>query len=210
MSAVLEKRVSNLEQVLADFIRNTELGFTKVNNAITDLKNEMSDFKDEMSDYKRHANAQINSLNKKWGDLSNRLGTLAEDFAAPNIPVIARKHFGCQEKPRDLIIRRISLIDNDPDTEREFDVIAVYPEMVFINETKSTAKPQHVDEFLETVAVFFDYYPEYRGRQLIPVFASLSMHESIVTRFTKKKIYVMTLKGDTMDLLNYEQLQRKK
>ena len=39
----------------------------------------MTEFKDEMR-------LQTGQLNKKWGELSNRLGTLAEDFAAPNIP----------------------------------------------------------------------------------------------------------------------------
>jgi hypothetical protein len=52
---------------------------------------EMQDFKAEM--------------NKKWGELANRLGTPAEDFVAPNIPFIAQKYFGCPEEAEFFMVR---------------------------------------------------------------------------------------------------------
>ncbi len=71
----VKEKVSSLEKTLEDFIRHTNLGFAKVQNASIEQKQSMDDFKEEM----RLADMQNFKveLNKRWGELANRLGTLA-------------------------------------------------------------------------------------------------------------------------------------
>ncbi len=223
MSAVTEERVVNLEKILADFIKHTNLSFMNVHNALLEqrqsfevfkdemlnFKDEMLHFKEEMKDFKEEMKTQTKQSNKKWGELSNRLGTLSEDFAAPNIPIIAREYFGCTEKSQDSMLRRKRLLNNNSETRKEFDVIFVYNDYIFYNETKSTARDHYVDGFADDIKVFFDYFPEYSGRKLIPIFSSLTIESGIVNKCSKYGIYAMALKGDTMDLLNYEVLSKQ-
>ncbi len=232
MSSEVKERVSTLEKTLADFIKHTNLGFANVNNSLIELRQEMADFKDEMADFKDEMaefkdemaefkdemaefkdemaefkdemRLQTGQLNKKWGELSNRLGTLAEDFAAPNIPYVAQKYFGCTGEAQDFMLRRRRRLPNKSDSLKEFDVIVVYSGYVFYNETKSTPRSQYIDEFVENINQFFKYFPEYKGCKLVPIFSSLALDESVVNNCTKKGIYAMALKGDTMDLLNFE------
>jgi len=75
--------------------------------------------------------------NKRWGELAQKLGTIAEDIVAPNLPRLARVHFGCDEL-EDFMVRRKVKNKQDPSKRREFDVIAVCADKVLINETKST------------------------------------------------------------------------
>ncbi|MGB3849609.1 MAG: hypothetical protein WA958_06540, partial [Tunicatimonas sp.] len=56
----------------------------------------------------------------------------------------------------------------------------------------------------------FDYLPEYQGRTVVPIFSSLSFTETALKYLTKNKIYAMSSKGDTMDLLNFRAIQQKK
>lgn len=49
-----------------------------------------------MSDFKNEARVDRNEMNKKWGDLANKMGTLAEDLAAPSIPRIIKERFGVE------------------------------------------------------------------------------------------------------------------
>ncbi|MBI3593100.1 MAG: hypothetical protein HY099_06445, partial [Nitrospirae bacterium] len=53
---------------------------------------------------------------------------------------------------------------------------------------------------------FYDYFPEYKGKKLIPIFASLYLQDDVVKYLTKNGIYAMAIKEDTMDLLNYENI----
>ena len=51
------------------------------------LSTEMLDFKNEMRNnqeqYKQESRAEIRAMNRKWGELSNKMGTMAEDLVAP-------------------------------------------------------------------------------------------------------------------------------
>ena len=76
--------------------------------------------------------------------MANRLGTLAEDFVAPNIPFIAQKYFQCPEEAGYFMVR--------------------------------CKKRYGVDDLTVEYA-------------------------------TRLGIYVLAIKGDTMDLLNYSSLK---
>ena len=50
---------------------------------------------------------------------------------------------------------------------------------------------------------FGEYFPQAIGKQLIPIFASLSLPDSIVNLLTKKRIYGLAMGEDTMELVNH-------
>jgi hypothetical protein len=52
------------------------------------LSEEMLAFKDENKRERQR-------MNKQWGDLADRLGTLVEDIVAPNLPRVAAELFAC-------------------------------------------------------------------------------------------------------------------
>lgn len=225
MAQEIADRVTSLEKTLQDFIRHTDLGFAKVQNALIEQKQSNEEFKAEMrllyersekgmKEFKeemrlsherseKKMDAFKTEMNKKWGELANRLGTLAEDFVAPNIPFIANKYFQCSEQPEFFTVRSKKRHITDKSRSREFDIIAVYKDKVILNETKSTPRQQYVDDFAQLLPVFNEFFPEYSDREIVPIFASLYVDEQIVQYATKQGIYVLALKGDSMDLLNY-------
>lgn len=144
--------------------------------------------------------------NQKWGELANRLGTVAEDIVAPNLPRIAREQFGCPGEPDDFMVRRWVRHQIDNSKRRDFDVIAVYSDKVLINETKATVRLNYIDNFIEVLADIHGYFPEYRGKTIIPIFAGLSIPENLVRYLTKHKIYALGMGEETMKLLNFESL----
>jgi len=181
------QRVDRLEQVMIELAEQSKI----TQREVARLSIEMREFKREM--------------NKRWGELANKMGTLAEDIVAPNINGIAREYFGC--KDLDFFGVRIRK-KNTKDTSkvREFDVIAVCDDKVIINETKSNPKIEYINEFINVLKEIYDYFPEYRDKKIIPIFSSLYIPEDLVTYLTKNRIYAMAMKDDTMDLLNFEQV----
>ena len=187
----VEERVDRLESVLGQFIVHTDIALKKLEEEITRLGRQWEEERKEM--------------NKRWGDLANKMGTLAEDIVAPNISGIAREYFGC--KDLDFFGVRIRKKNTkDASKVREFDVIAVCDDKVIINETKSNPKIEYINEFINVLKEIYDYFPEYRGKKVIPIFSSLYIPEDLVTYLTKNRIYAMAMKDDTMDLLNFEQV----
>ncbi|MFN3480709.1 MAG: hypothetical protein ACK415_10035 [Thermodesulfovibrionales bacterium] len=182
MSFELEDRVDRLEALLGRFIVQTEM-------AINEIRREGR------------------RMSRQWGELANKMGTLVEDIVAPNIPRIAKEYFRCEDIEF-LGVRILKRNQKDRTRHREFDVIAVCDDKIILNETKSTPRQSYIEEFVEFLEKkeFFDYFPEYEGKEIIPVFASLYMQENTVSYLSNKGIYAMAIREDTMDLINFENI----
>lgn len=191
---VIEERLDSLEAALEQFIRHVDRSFERQER----FEKEMKDFKDEMK------GNWIKAF-KQWGDMANRLGTLAEDVVAPCVREIGEKYFGLKDED-DFMVRRFKRKKADKGKRREFDVICVYGEAVILAEVKSTPRIQYIDDFIKVLKEFDEYFTEYKGRKLIPIFASLYLPDEVIDYLTKNKIYAMAARGDMMDLLNFEKV----
>jgi gas vesicle protein len=172
-----------------------------------EMRDEMRDFKDEMLAFKEESRRERAEMNKRWGEITNKLGTFAEDMVAPNIKGIAKRYFGCEDF--DFFgVRVKKRHSKDKSKRREFDCIAVCEDMVILNETKANPKIEYINDFIDVLKEFYDYFPEYKDKKLIPIFASMYLGDDLVSYLTKNGIYAMAIKEDTMDLLNYENVAK--
>jgi len=212
----LEDQVIDLRETLNEFIRKTEIGHAELVQAQRETKRELNQlsyemrlFIDEMRSFKDETVEDRKRMNKQWGELANRLGTIVEDIVAPNIEGIARRYFGCTELDS-LMVRYRKRNPKNISQRREFDVIAVWDDSVLLNETKATVRMEYIAEFAAFLAseAFFDFFPEYRGKTFIPVFSSLYLSEEMVRALSDAGIYAMAMSDDSMDLLNFDQVKQ--
>ncbi len=195
----VEDQTFTLESVLGQFIVST-------NTALLRLEREMSDFKDEVRTFKIEAERDRKRMNKQWGRLANKMGTLVEDIAAPNVRRAAAEDLGGGDLELFAVrVEKRHAVDRA--RQREFDVVAVTREMLVINETKSNPKPEYVNDFVELLQEIGEWFPEYSDRRLVPIFSSLYIPENVVTQLTRNGIYAMAMQDDNMVLLNMEQLR---
>ncbi len=159
-------------------------------------------FQDEMRQSKRE-------LDKKWGELANKMGTIVEDILAPNLRRLAREHFQFG-RIEDFMIRRCRRSALRPDVEDEFDTLVVGPEAVILGEAKSTPRIEHVEAFAGKVGAFFEFFPEYRGKRLIAVLGSWAVPDRVVEQLTARRIYAMRMGEDTMELANATALEAER
>ena len=168
-------------------------------------KDERKAFKDEMKRFRDETQSIHKEMNKRWGELANKMGTVVEDIVAPNVRRIAQEYFGCPDLEF-FAVRIDKRHPADPSRRREFDVVAAGGDLVFLNETKSTVRSSYVADYIDFIKndEFFAYFPEYKGKRLIPLFASLSVPEDKVALLSKAHIYVMAMTDTTMDLVNFQ------
>jgi hypothetical protein len=163
------------------------------------LSEDSRHFKDEMR-RDRH------EMNRKWGDLANKMGTLVEDIVAPNLPRIAREDFGLEKEPDDFMIHRHKRKVKDSSRRREFDAIAVYGDAVIINETKSSPNSELVNEFKKVLSELGEYFPEFKGKRIIPIFSSLNLPIDLVKHLSRQNIYGLAMGEDTMKIVNKDEV----
>ncbi len=202
---VIEK-LSIVESALAEFIIQTSRMFHKGAQETHALRNEMKEFKDEMKEFKNEMRGITKDMNKKWGELANKLGTFAEDIAAPNLKRVALSEFGCSSI--DLFAPRLMKKDPNSGEEAEFDTVVIADDKVFLLETKSTIRMEYIERLPALIESFRRCFPEYAGKTLIPVFASMNIPENIVKRLSKLGFYAMAMGDDTMDILNLSQVKK--
>lgn len=162
-------------------------------------------FKGEMRVFRDEAIRDRQRMNKQWGDLANRLGTLVEDIVAPSLPRVAADLLGC-DAPELFAVRVVKRRGGET---REYDALVVCPDSVLVNETKSRLQDQHIDSLLEKLAELPRFCPEYAGRRAVGVLASLYPDAGVVNRATRRGVLVMGMGDEAMQVLNPEALQSK-
>lgn len=208
-------RVDRLEEALAKLahaqylaelqIRDLAQEMAEFKNEMAEFKNEMLEFKHEMIEFKREVRAEQKEMNRRWGEAVNRWGSIAEDLVYPNVPRIARERFGAEEfETLGLRVKRKHAMLAG--RMREFDSIAAWPGSFLIVEVKATLRPEYLKDFAAFVkrGEVWDYFPEYRSRRLIPIFASFSLPESDLAYLTSERIYGMALGDSTMEIMNFD------
>ena len=154
--------------------------------------------------------ANQRDMNKRWGDLANKWGTVVEDIVAPSVRRMALEVFGCGElvffSPR---VTRVH--SDDRSRQREFDAIYVGTKGVLLNETKSSPRSKDVQSFVRFLRSeeFVLYFPECRGLPVVPVFSALSIPDDMVTNLTRHGIYALAMGEYAMQVVNLEAVRNR-
>jgi len=203
--ATIEDRVDRLDALFGQFI--SEMAVINLHaeerNRLAEERNRLAE--ERMARFEQEMRASKRELDKKWGDLANKMGTILEDIVAPNLQRLAQDYFRLTPV-LDFMIRRARRRPDCLTVETEFDALLVGAEAVILGEAKSTPSIGSADAFADKVRVFFDFFPEYRGRRLIPVFGSWAIADPVIERLTQQGIYALRMGEDTMELANAARL----
>ncbi|MBU4224729.1 MAG: hypothetical protein KKC71_02770 [Chloroflexi bacterium] len=188
----VEERVDRLEAIFGQFMTHTDMALTRMER--------------NLAEFKTQAEKDRRELARQLGDIANRLGTVVEDIIAPSLRRMACNELGCGELQ--VFTVRIEKRHTVTGQRREFDALYVGDKAVLLNESKATVRPEYAAAFVEFLqsGEFFQYFPEYAGRPVVPVFSSLYIPEEIVTYLTKHGIYAVGMGDETMEVLNREEV----
>jgi hypothetical protein len=219
---MLEERVTRLEDLMAEVWRafaetdrrldqrfdRTEHEIERLSREVREFKNatdtfqyEMGAFRDEMKSFRDAMYAAVRDMKKQWGDLSNKMGTMAEDLVAPSIPNILRTVVSYPDVEM-VAMRLRRRHPTKPGLHQEYDVVAVCGEYVLINETKSSLNAKDVDDFIQVLVEAREFFPEHAGRHFIGAIASLYVDLSVVRHGQNRGVLVLGFGEDLMDVLN--------
>ena len=220
MAAVLEERVNQIEFALIKAMQMQYMSEQSIKNLANEMKefkdemlafkNEMKEFKDEMlafknemKDFKDEMKQEVKRINKQWGELSNKLGTIVEDIIFPATRPVLERYFDCK-----LDTLMMNVKKKRGDNWQEFDVVASSGNNVFLIEVKATLRPEYIQLVQKKIKLFREYFPEYQESKIIPFLASLRIEEEFIKQHNSAKIFAMAYREwEYMDILNFEDLK---
>ena len=222
----LEERVSKVEEALAFFMTETarlfaemreDIAEIRASNARTDrilLEMQQQAEKDRQQAEKDRQQAEKDrqqaekdrrDFNRRLAEVTDAQGLLIENMVWPNLKRIASEVF----RGEDVLFQAIRLkrrLEADHSRLMELDLLAVGERDVLVCEAKSRVTAEKVREFTQALATFKDFFPEYSGKRLWPMVASVYIDPSVIAFMTSQKVLAVGFGGETMDLLNPEAL----
>ena len=199
----VEERTDSLETILARFMARTDAAIDRLESIIERREHEGARDREAAARERRE-------MNKRWGELANKMGTVVEDIVAPSIRRLAREMFDCGEL-RQFWTRMSASRSDDPSRTREFDALYVGTRAVLLNETKSSPRASDARRF----AAFLEsgelarYFPQYRELPIVAAFSSLSIPDDLVTYLTRRGIYAIAMGDEAMQVLNLEAVRSR-
>ena len=199
-TAAVEDRTDRLELMFERLMEQNAAALRNMEHAIEELKAEAAR---DRAEARAEAARDRKAMNRRWGELANKMGTVVQDIVAPSLRRIAREELGCGDE-RSFSAPMFRVRSDDPHFRREFDAIYVGTQAVLINETKSTALSEYAKEFVAFLrsGEFALYFPEYRELPLVAVFSSLRLPEDVITYLTRNGIYAVSMGEETMQVRN--------
>jgi len=210
--STLDERVESLETILGEFIVETRIGFKRLNremksfkDEMKDFKDEMKDFKNEMTDFKEQSLLNFKQVNKQWGELANKMGSLVEDIISPAVKPVVMKYFN--DEIIDFSVNRKKNL-KEKNIKGEFDVIGASETAVYLVEVKSTPQLKHLDDIEKLISNFKILFPEYGHLNLRVIVAALRLDDDFVNRATELGYYAMAYREwEYMDILNFDSIK---
>ena len=198
-----KQALANLSQRIEEFTVRTEQQMREVRNEAREFKKEMQAFKNEMQEFKKESERDRKNMNRQWGELANKMGTMVEDLVAPSIPRILKQVTNCiADEPQLIAVRVRRTHPERPELRQEWDALALCGDYLLVNETRSTLTVEGVKEFVDRLPTIRQFFPEYGDKQVIGAVASLYVPPSVIEFGEKKGVIVLGFGDGAMDVLN--------
>jgi hypothetical protein len=139
----------------------------------------------------RRLDARLDRISAEVGKIGNSQGYFAEGIVAPSIPRLLRRagievsRWGHRQKSR--INGQTMEIDIIAQGSRTAD----HGRVVIALEVSSLLVPKDIEWALEKLPKFFEFYPEYRGADLLAGVAGMQVHQDGVTFAERQGLIVL-------------------
>lgn len=156
----------------------------------------LKDLAEDSKERQRETDRQLRELGKQIGGLGNKFGSFTEGLALPSMEKILRCRFGVDTVAPSVRVSR-------GDRHLELDVLAYANGAVnaaYVVEVKSHLREEHIQQLLEILEQFADWFPEHRGKQLYGILAAVHIPQALRPRVLEQGLYLAHIHDDLFEL----------
>ena len=170
--------------------------FRETDRKIKELAEESRERQREAEQRQRETDRQLRELGKQIGGLGNKFGSFTEGLALPSMEKILRRRFGVDTIAPSVRVSRGG-------QHLELDVLAYANGEInaaYVVEVKSHLREEHIQQLLEILAQFADWFPEHRGKQLYGILAAVHIPQALRPRVLEQGLYLAHIHDDLFEL----------
>jgi hypothetical protein len=197
--AQTDQQLAQTDQQLAQ----TDQQLAQTDRQIAQTQRNLDQLSVEMREFREDMRKRDREFKREMGELSRKMGTMVEDMVVPSLPRILHRVFGCTKDAIEFLAVRVKKMHPVTRQQQEYDVVVVCGDYLLINETKDTLNPEKIQDFVDRLlSKAREFFPEYAGKKIIGVIASLYVDESIVRFGERLGLIVLGFGEDVMNVLN--------
>ncbi|RMG00782.1 MAG: hypothetical protein D6726_10775, partial [Nitrospirae bacterium] len=200
----LEREMQEFKDEMRRYRQKEEKDRKALHSEMQEFKDEMREFKEKMDKLWERQDEENRRKNKEWSNLAKKMGTIVEDLIAPALRPVLKKYFNCE-----VTMEGQRMFRRKRGEDFEIDAIAACSGKVFMIEVRATPRSNDIKEILGKSERFFEFFPEYKKKELIVIFGSITFPENIIKHATRKGVYVMGWREwEYMDILNFDEINK--
>ncbi|AGX88134.1 FAD-binding oxidoreductase [Candidatus Symbiobacter mobilis] len=146
---------------------------------------------------------QIKETNRQLGLQGNRLGEFVQEMVRPALVRLFRD----RNLPVHQVIPNMCSYDDNRQFRAEIDLLVVNTDVAIAVECKSHLKQADVDEHLERLGNFKEYFPQFKGFSILGAVAGMVLPDEVGRYAYRKGLYVLAQSGEGIDIRNDGQFQ---
>lgn len=154
----------------------------------------------------KETDKQLKELSKQIGGLGNKFGGFTEGMAFPSMQRVLMEKFKME-----FVSPRVTMRKNGETLE--LDVLAYSDgeiNAVYIVEVKSRLRTEELNEILENLKRFPQFFPEHQNKALYGIVAAVDVPEQMKKKVLKEGLYLALIRDDTFQLDVPEGFQPKR
>jgi hypothetical protein len=145
----------------------------------------------------------VEAIHREIGSLGNKIGDYAEGLCRPALEHILRDHFRMSE-----VALRVNSRRNGH--EIELDMLGHANDRInkaYVAEIKSTLRQEGIEQILEHLRAFPDFFPQHRGKELYGVLAAIDAPPAVQEKALREGLYLVLVSEDAFRLVEREGFQ---
>jgi len=196
------------DKTIQEMKEDTRLLGERLDKTIQEMKEDTRIFREGVKVYQDRMDKTVRDMNRRWGELANKMGTVTEDIVAPGFPLLIERHFGLSLD--DISCRR--KVKDKSGNRWEFDLVARSGNIAFIVDVKSDYnRVEYLDHFIQLVLPkAAELLPDLKGCKIIGCIASFRLAPSIIEKASHMGILAISLGGDYLEFCNQEIVDKVK
>ena len=146
----------------------------------------------QLKETDRRLSKQLRELGKQIGGLGQKFGSFTEGLALPSMEKILRQRFRMTHvAPRVRVKKGRKNLELDVLAYSNTDV-----NKVFVVEVKSHLREEGLEQILQVLRVFFDFFPEHKDKTLHGILATVDAPENLLRKVREAGIYTAQIRDD--------------
>jgi len=165
----------------------------------TDRKFQETDRKFQETDRKfQETDRMIKAVTKQLGAQGNRLGEFVQEMVRPAVVRLFRQ----RQLPVHQVTANLVSFDDNGQFRAEIDLLVINSDTAVAVECKSHLSQSDVDEHLDRLALFKEYFPQYRGFTIMGAVAAMVLPQEVGRYAYRKGLFVLAQSGDAVEIRN--------